>query len=105
MTAAIRRAVCELLGDMPGALVESPGGHVLLADWLSAPGSDEFASLSSGEQAMVRAAMSLHSGAVFDLFTHADRAHVERFVGALVEIVRTTAEGDEFIRAVKSEQP
>lgn len=101
MNTAIRRAVLELLADVPGALVESPGGHLMLAEWLATPMAPEFAMLGSGEQAMVRASMALHSGSLYDLFTYADREHVERFVAALVEVLRLTGEGDDFLRSVR----
>lgn len=98
---AIRAAVHDLLASIPGALVESPAGHEVMAEWLHDRDSVQYCSLSSGEQAVVAAALSLHSGALYELFTRADRVHVQRFIGALIEIVRVTDEGDSFIRTVK----
>jgi hypothetical protein len=101
MNTAIRRVVLGLLGDVPGAVTASPQGHPMLSEWVYDRTTVEYASLSSGEQAVLASAMSLHSGALYELFTRADAEHVEAFIGALIEVVRTTREGEDFIRTVK----
>jgi hypothetical protein len=101
MNTVIRRVVLGLLDDVPGAVSATPQGHTMLAEWVHDRTSVEYASLSSGEQAVLAAAMSLHSGALYELFTRADAEHVEAFIGALIEVVRTTREGDDFIRTVR----